>query len=206
MDEFRPDPHFLIADLETLKVIAHSLRAQLLDQFGEAPMTVKQVAGRMGLSPNKLYYHVNMLEEHGLIRVVETRTVGNMLEKVYRNVADRYDIDHELLSFRSHDGQENVTQVMTSTLDATREELLRSLEVRRYELDHGAEPHPRAAMVTRCTSRIPEERVAAFKKQLKALLEEFGNADVDPAEDETVQGYALTVAFYPTFSFPDQDA
>ena len=169
-------------------------------------MTVKQVAGRMGLAPNKLYYHVNMLEEHGLIRVVETRTVGNMIEKVYHNVADQYDIDHKLLAFSTHDGQENVTQVMTTTLDATREELLRSLEVRRYELDHGAEPHPRAAMVTRCTSRIPEEYVDSFTKRLKALFHEFGNADVDPAEDDTAQGYALTVAFYPTFSFSDQDA
>jgi len=160
----------------------------------------------MGLAPNKLYYHVNMLEEHGLIRVVETRTVGNMLEKVYRNVADQYDIDHNLLSFRSHDGQENVTQVMTTTLDATREELVRSLEARRYALDQGAEPRPRAAMVTRCTSRIPKEDVDAFSKRLKALFHEFGNADVDPAEDDSAQGYALTVAFYPTFSFPDQDA
>ena len=206
MDEFKPDPHFVITDLETLKVIAHSLRAQLLDQFGEGPMTVKQVAGRMGLSPNKLYYHVNMLEEHGLIRVVETRTVGNMIEKVYQDTAERYDIDHELLSFRSDDGQENVTQVLTTTLDAMREDLVRSLEARRYELAQGAEPHPREAMVTRCTSRVPQERVAAFKEQLKALFEEFGDADVDPAEDDTAQGYALTVAFYPTFSFPDQDA
>ena len=139
MEEYRPDPEFMIDDLETLKVIAHSLRAQLLDQFGEAPMTVKQVAGRMGLAPNKLYYHVNMLEEHGLIRVVETRTVGNMLEKVYQDSAERYHVSPDLLSFRSHDGQENVTQYMTTTLDATREELVRSLEVRRYELDQVVE-------------------------------------------------------------------
>ena len=71
MDEFQPNSHFLITDLETLRVLTHSLRAQLLDQFGEGAMTVKQVAGRMGLVPNKLYYHVNMLEEHGLIRVVQ---------------------------------------------------------------------------------------------------------------------------------------
>ena len=60
--------------------------------------------------------------------------------------------------------------------------------------------------MTRCTSRIPDDQVAAFTKRLKDLFEEFGDADVDPSEDETAQGYALTVAFYPTFSFPDQDA
>ena len=77
----------MIENLETLKVVADPLRLRILDAFGDKPHTVKQIAKVLEIPPNKLYYHVNMLEEHGLIRVVNTRLVSGIVEKTYRATA-----------------------------------------------------------------------------------------------------------------------
>ena len=195
MAEFKPAEVFRIEDLETLKIVADPLRWQIFEQLVMVPLTVKQVAERLGLSARKLYYHVNLLERHGLVRVVETRTIANIIEKVYRAVADNLDVAPSLLNFRTDAGQENIRSMVTATVDAVREDLLRSLEARRFELSQGATEQRGRTMITRDISRVSEETAQAFFARLQALIEEFGAADVDTADDDDVQAYALSVIY-----------
>jgi len=67
---------FIINDLETLKVVADPVRNQILEVLEKKPQNVKEVADKLGLAPSKLYYHFNMLEKVGLIKVVESRQVA----------------------------------------------------------------------------------------------------------------------------------
>jgi DNA-binding transcriptional ArsR family regulator len=213
VSDFQSMKRIVIDDLKTLQIMADPLRSQILEMFGEEPLTVKQVANRLGLTPNKLYYHVNLLEQHGLLRIVETRTVGNMIERLYRTVADRFEIRADLLSFTTSAGEGGVEQVVVSCLDATREDLLRSMEARRLRRLQGDELKPREAIINRCVSRLSDARAADFQTRLCALVEEFGEADEEPSSGESTggsgegdaQAYALTVAFYATSSFPEQD-
>jgi DNA-binding transcriptional ArsR family regulator len=71
---------FVIKDYDTLKAIADPLRAQIVELLINDPLTVSQVAQRLGLAPSKLYYHFGLLEKIGLIAVVETRMVANIME------------------------------------------------------------------------------------------------------------------------------
>jgi DNA-binding IclR family transcriptional regulator len=210
MIPFKRKTHLIIDDLKTLQVLSHPLRSQLLDHFDAEPQTVKQVATRLGMTANKLYYHVNMLEEHGLLALVETRTVGNMLERLYQTAADRFEVDANLLSFRTHEGREQAEQFVVTSLDATRQDLLRSMEARRLRREQGEELPPTQAVVTRCVSRLSEERAEAFRQQLCALVEEFGNADeagqgASDAELADLEQYALSVAYYASSGFPEQE-
>ncbi|MCP4420888.1 MAG: helix-turn-helix transcriptional regulator, partial [Chloroflexi bacterium] len=63
---------YIIRDLETLKAISHPLRIQLLKLIKQ-PKTVKEIASSLEMPPTKLYYHINLLEKNGIIRVVETQ-------------------------------------------------------------------------------------------------------------------------------------
>jgi DNA-binding transcriptional ArsR family regulator len=58
-----------------VKTIADPLRNQIFESLILQPPTVRQIAEKLGLSPKRLYYHVRLLETHGLIQVVETRVV-----------------------------------------------------------------------------------------------------------------------------------
>ena len=57
------------------------MRTQILETLALTPMTVKQVAKRLGTATSRLYYHFNQLEAYGLIVVSETRMVANMMEQ-----------------------------------------------------------------------------------------------------------------------------
>src|SRR5436189_3070665 len=86
-ESFEPAKELLVSDLDTLKVVSNPLRIQVLELLVSAPRTVKQLAAEMGTTPTKLYYHLNLLEEYGLVRVVSTRVVSGIIEKQYRVTA-----------------------------------------------------------------------------------------------------------------------
>ena len=61
--------------------------------------TVKQIAADLKTPIKKLYYHVNLLEEHGLIRITSTRVVSGIIEKQYRVTAYRLSVERALRSW-----------------------------------------------------------------------------------------------------------
>jgi DNA-binding transcriptional ArsR family regulator len=195
---------YIIRDLDTLKVVADPLRAQILEILIQRPATVKQIAEKLGLSPNNLYYHINLMEKHGLIEVTQTRMIANMLEKLYRATAANIDVDPELLNFTTDSGKETINTILTSTIDTTREDVLRSLQARYFVLEKGAREFPRRLILTRVVSRMEESRIEEFQSRLDALLQDFSAADTKGiSSDDEYPAYAFTVAFYPTFYFPE---
>jgi hypothetical protein len=153
----------------------------------------------------KLYYHFGLLERIGLIAVADTRLVANMVEKTYRATAPRIELDPALLNFRTDAGKENINTALVSTLDTTRDDVLRSLHARYAQLEHGAEARPRPVVVTRALSRLDDTRADAFRDRLLALFQEFEAADLAAAAGPSHLSYALTVAFYPSYYFEAGD-
>lgn len=206
MEEFRLQKSLEIKDLDTLKVIADPLRAQIMEILIPEAQTVNQVAEKLGLSASRLYYHVNLLEKHGLVKVADTRVIGNIIEKSYRATSANLTVDPDLFSFSSDQGKENINALLSATIDATRDDLLRSLQARAFALEHGAQEQPRRVIINRLLSRINPERAAEFQERLVALLQEFEDADTeDPATEADLQPYALTIVLYPSFYFPGPD-
>jgi len=197
MKKSKTPKSFRINNLETLRALSDPLRMQIVELLSEK-MTVKQVAEKLGLAPSKLYYHFNTLEKLGLIEVAETHMVANMVEKVYSSNADMVDVDPSLFSFSKEGENESLNLVVSSTIDATRDDLIRSLQARQFQLEQGAEEQPRRVIINRLISRVPEKRVAEFQDRLVTLLKEFEDEN-DTASD--LQPYALTVAFYPSFYY-----
>jgi DNA-binding transcriptional ArsR family regulator len=75
-----------IQDLRVFEMLDNPMRLRILRHLDQ-PRTVKQLAELMEVPPTRLYYHVNLLREAGVIVVVDTRKVGAMVEKVYRATA-----------------------------------------------------------------------------------------------------------------------
>jgi len=204
MEEFQPGDVYIIDDLETLRCIAEPLRMQIYEMLVVEPASVRQVAERLGLSPSRLYYHFNTLEKIELIRVVETRMVSNLVEKYYRAVAYQLDVNSRLLTFESDEGKAAITEMITSGLDATREDLLRSLHARTFELERGAPKKPRQMIVNRTTARIRDELAEEFGRRLKELMAEFEESDQKGrVNSEDMHVYAFYTAFYPSFYFSE---
>jgi DNA-binding Lrp family transcriptional regulator len=74
--------------MEQLKVLSNNLRVKILNLFDDwLPRTNKQIADALQLPPSKVHYHVRELERVGLLRLVETRERGGVVEKFYLPIA-----------------------------------------------------------------------------------------------------------------------
>ncbi len=66
--------------LEQVRALSDPLRMEMVRQFAaHGPLTPPQVAARLGEKVHRLYHHLNELERHGLVRVVETRQKCNLI-------------------------------------------------------------------------------------------------------------------------------
>ena len=78
---------YQLESIEQMRTIADPLRLRIIEQLTHQAMTVTQLAELLDEVPSKLHYHVRELEKAGLLKLVETREKGGILEKYYRAVA-----------------------------------------------------------------------------------------------------------------------
>ena len=200
MGEFKPAPVMTVEDLETLKILADPMRNQILEILAPEKLTINQMAKKLGLSPSKLYYHINLLEKYGLIQEVESIIKANIIEKVYWISAYECKMDDNLCNFSTPEGQESTMTAMVTPIDSTREDMMRSLEARASALNQGAEEHPREVVIFRELRKMDDQEADAFAERIKEVLEDFESFEGD-GEGEDIHVRALTVAFYPSFYY-----
>lgn len=182
---------FVIDNLETLKVTAHSLRLDILQTL-KKPKSVKEIAKQINRPATKLYYHVNLMEEHGLIRVVETNIVSGILEKKYQVVAQNYRLQDNLFA-ESDSLDEDVDRMLGAIFDVTRAEIRRSIQADQMEPTH----EDRRGLLWRSTLHLTAVQFAEFYNRLDEILKELDTASAknDTAVDQ--QLFGITVAYYP---------
>ncbi len=191
-----PAPSFLITNLEALKVISDPLRLRIIEVLGPTPKTVKEVAKQLGTTPTKLYYHVNLLEEHGLIQVARTNIVSGIIEKHYQPAALEFRVDRALLSIAGPDGENNAEGLLSTVLDGTKDDIHASLRAGVIETTPDAPAH-RTLRMGRMYTRLTPEQAEAFSTRLLDLQKEFSGEE-DEAEEETASAvYAFTFALFP---------
>lgn len=88
----------LILTREQTTCLVSTVRQELLSGFiryGPAP--VDEIAGKIGKRAKSLYYHVELMEEVGLLRKVGMQPAAKRPEAIYDVVAERvvYDSAHE---------------------------------------------------------------------------------------------------------------
>jgi DNA-binding transcriptional ArsR family regulator len=189
----------VIGDLETLRVLADPLRMRLLETLSreaDEEWTVKQLAAALGMTPTKLYYHVNLLEERGLLHVSGSRIVSGIVEKRYRVAARAFRVERGLLS-PGGGVDESVASLVTTVIDNSRNEIEDG--IRRGSIDSGGDAPPERRMtLSRGFAKLPVARIAEFHERLTALINDFNDDDTGP---ET-RPYGLLLALYPAADLP----
>jgi DNA-binding transcriptional ArsR family regulator len=186
-----PRAELLITDVEQLKVMADPLRLRIVELIGEAPVrawAAKEIAERLGTKQTKLYHHLGLLEEHGFIRVAETRVVSGIVEKRYAVVALSFRVDHSLLAGAG--GQDAVANVLDAIFEKTRTEIMDSQRAGLLDISDEELERRRVGLWASRARLSP----ASVKKVTK-LLEEL--AAYDDLEEADGTDYGLVLAFYP---------
>jgi DNA-binding transcriptional ArsR family regulator len=168
------DDMVVVTAPEQLRALADPLRATLLDLLHERSATVTEMAQAVARPKSTVAYHVNLLLDVGLLRVVSTRRVRAIEERFYGRVARTYYIG---ALTRPEDKQ--IVAAINGLATAAAE---------------AAPAH--AADQLRCTllhARIPIDEVRNFWAEVMELARRF--AQIPRAGDQV---YGFTAGLYPT--------
>lgn len=193
---FVPADEIVIDDLETLKVLADPLRLRIRELMTE-PTTVKQVAEALGIPPTKLYYHINLLEKHNLIVVVDTRIVSGIIEKHYQIAARSVRVARHLLSPGSKEGDASLLLTIGSIFEDTKNDLLQSVNDGTAHLDadrNSAQVHTSRLLLT-------EAEAQDLTRRFNELIEEFkqkSRGHQQQKDKDTSRYYKMLLSLFPT--------
>lgn len=202
---FQPAVEQRITDLETVRVIAEPLRFRLIQTMSarmDEPWTIKEIARVLGEPATKLYYHVGLLEERGIVVVTDSRLVSGILEKRYQLAAERFSVDRALLSPEDPATGETFHSILGTVFEAARADIetalrqgVASLHGRGDETGDG----PEEVLLSHSLDRLSRTDAAEFRARLRALAEEFGQRPSGEAQPAAPEGrpYGLVLAFYP---------
>lgn len=196
--EFEPAPTLPIQDAEALKLLTDPFRSRLLDLLRSRAQTAKELAKILDLSPKKLYYHLKLLEEHGLIRIVGTRIVSGILEKSYRATAYLFLFDGDMFRSTAEAGAA-LPPGLQAVFDSTRTQLEASFADGLIDPQATA-PAPQALLWGWTLRRLSTEQATAFYTRLVQLLDEFDHAEATSA-DTDYQNYRIFMTLFPVKAF-----
>jgi DNA-binding transcriptional ArsR family regulator len=181
--DYELDEMLVVTAPEQLRAMADPLRGTLLELVLERAASITELAHAVNRPKSTVGYHVNLLVDAGLLRVVRTRRVRAIEERFYGRVARTIYIG--ALS-RTEDKQ--VVASINGLAEAAAE---------------AAPAH--AADDLRCLllhARIPIEEVRTFWSEVQALARRF--AQIPRAGDQV---YGFAAGLYPTDAptLPDPD-
>lgn len=116
----------VIDDPGAAEVALDPVRARLLAELSE-PGSATTLAQRVGLSRQKVNYHLRALEQHGLVELVEERRKGNFTERLLRATAASYVISPSALAAVEPDPQRSPDRLSARWLLAVAARLVRDV-------------------------------------------------------------------------------
>ena len=193
----QPGEELVIDNLETMRVLSDPLRLQLGIQLLK-PQTVKNLAKLLDVAPTKLYYHIGLLEKHGLVRVVSTRVVSGIVEKSYQVTAYRFVPKPGLISGDA--AMDDTVHLFENMLESAKLEVRRAYNADLIGTPEESKSNPeRMVAFTKGYFGLRPEDAKVYVDRLKAIYEEMAQASPHPNEiPEGVEMYSLTFAFHRT--------
>ena len=163
-----------LADLEVIHdpaaamVALDPIRARLLSELAE-PGSAASLAGRVGLTRQRVNYHLRALEAHGLVRPVEERRWGGLVERRVVASAASYVVSPAAMGDAANDPARSSDRLSARYLIALAARIVREVG----ELLRGSEAQRKhlatLAIDTEIRFRSPSER-AAFTAELTEAI------------------------------------
>ncbi len=75
---------------ESFKLFEDETRRQIVVMLRDEALTVKEIAGRLGLTPQNIYHHMNKLQDSDIVRLSYERRNGHIIESYYSTSADNF--------------------------------------------------------------------------------------------------------------------
>lgn len=180
----------VLADAAAVDVVLDPIRASILEALAE-PASAATVAQAVGLTRQKVNYHLKVLEAHGLVEQAETRAWGGITERIVRRTAYRLVVSPDVVQSAVIDPDEVADHSSADYLIAVNARAVSEIGA----ITRGAAEGTRLPTLTIDTVigfASPEDR-AAFATELQAAI----TALVARYHHDDGRPHRLTVSSYP---------
>lgn len=127
----------VIDDPATATVALEPIRSRLLSELA-SPASAATLAARVGLARQKVTYHLNALESHGLVQLAEERKWGGLTERLLVATATSYVVSPSAMGAVAVDPNRDVDRLSASYLIALGARVVREVsELVRRATDTG---------------------------------------------------------------------
>ena len=191
---------YLVKSLDQAKLLTDPFKLELLKRFAREPVTTKQVADRMGEKAPRLYRHVDALYDAGLLELVDEKPKRGTIERYYKTIAERFEVDPDLFSTGTQHRAEAAGMVR-SLVRSTEEELLQFVR----DADETMCDPATLPLIMRVVLRAPREDIERLRSKLKEWLDECEALAENAGDAEDDEAYNGFVAFYPVYEKPDAE-
>jgi DNA-binding transcriptional ArsR family regulator len=154
----------VIEDPAAATVALDPVRSRLLSELAE-PASAAALAARLGITRQKINYHLHALEEHGLVRVAEQRQWGGLTERRLVATAASYVISPAAMGPAASDPDREGDRLSASYLIALAARVIREVSVLFRRAREVGKRLPTLSLDTEIRFRSAEER-AAFSREL----------------------------------------
>lgn len=179
-----------VEDIAVFEALNNPLRFRILRRLSE-PKSIRAIAEELDMPPTRLYYHFNLLEQAGVIEVVETRKVGAMLQRLYQSRAETFRPSPQLTK-GDLEPRELASVTVGVVLDGARADAEEAVTSHFERLKAGDTDRKLMGALSRSVAYLSRERAEAIRDQLEKLMEEeFTVDDADGVE------FGLSFAFFP---------
>lgn len=197
----QPVDEIIIYSLDTLKVYFDPVRTQIMQEMANTPRTVQQIAEALNVPFTRLYYHIKMMEKHGLIRMVDVVQMPGAIEEKYYQVSARmFVIDRSLLTFDPEGANDSLELVLKNVFDSSHADVRQSVRAGRIDMSV-TPPHPKSLFSRRLVFRLSTEQSTSLQRELIELLVKYQAMETSADDDY----YAAILALYPS-NMPFEDS
>lgn len=152
-----------IDTLEAFDALVSPRRLRLVE-FYQEPATAKAAAEHLGVPVTQLYYHINMLLENELLRIVSEQKRGGMVERYFQVSARSF---RPSRTFMDQYGTAGLLEVIKLTFADAELALRRAVEAGHVSLDEG--DRDRVALGY-SGMRLSEEGLRSLVKKINGLI------------------------------------
>ena len=168
-----------VTDIDTIKALADPTRMAILRALSRdrLPKSAKELAEDLDQPQTKLYRHLKVLQEAGLIEPAETRVVSGIVETKYRAMQSAVSINP---GEHLDETREAMHSVIAGSLNDYRDRMLRSVDLDGPEAAVDEEAAKKRGILINLSGTISAERADDFERRLEALVTEFDAFPRDP--------------------------
>ena len=88
----------ILNTLEEINIVSDPIRLKILMTLGATPKTAQDLSNALAVSRSKIHYHLKILEQNGIIEVVDTELINGITQKYFLPVAKAFIPNSEIFN------------------------------------------------------------------------------------------------------------